>query len=245
MLRLCTTRYFWKIVIQSKTGQSTGDAHAMTRYFEYGDEAVNYLKGRDAKLAAAMDAVGHVYRPMEEGGLFSGVVHHIVGQQISSAAQATVWARMQASLGAVTPATVSASSIDDLQACGITFKKAGYIKGFATKVAAGEFDVDAVERMTDAEAIAALSSLDGIGTWTAEMLLLFNLGRPDILSYGDLAIHRGMRMVYHHRKVTREMFEKYRRRYSPYGSVASLYLWAISHMDVPGYDRDYAPKASK
>ncbi len=73
------------------------------------------------------------------------------------------------------------------------------------------------------------------------MLLLFCLQRPDVLSFDDLAIHRGMRMVYHHRKVTRAMFEKYRRRYSPYGSVASLYLWAVSHMDVPGYSRDYAP----
>ena len=77
------------------------------------------------------------------------------------------------------------------------------------------------------------------------MLLLFCLGRPNILSYGDLAIHRGMRMVYHHRKVAREMFERYRRRYSPYGSVASLYLWAISSMNVPGYDRDYAPKKAR
>ena len=97
----------------------------------------------------------------------------------------------------------------------------------------------------DAEAIAALSSLEGIGIWTAEMLLLFCLGRSDVLSYGDLAIHRGMRMVYHHRRVTREMFERYRRRFSPYGSVASLYLWAISHMDVPGYERDYAPKKAR
>lgn len=76
----------------------------------------------------------------------------------------------------------------------------------------------------------------------AEMLLLFCLGRGDILSFGDLAIHRGMRMVYHHRKVTREMFERYRRRYSPYGSVASLYFWAIARGDVPGYEKDYAPK---
>ena len=141
----------------------------------------------------------------------------------------------------MTPATVSAATAEELQARGTTFKKVGYIKGFAAKVEAGEFDVDAVKRMSDDEAIAALSSLDGIGEWTAEMLLLFNLGRPDILSFGDLAIHRGMRMVYHHRKVTREMFERYRRRYSPYGSVASLYLWAVSHMDVPGYDHDYAP----
>ena len=197
----------------------------MIRYFEYGDDAIEHLKARDAKLAAAIDAVGHVQREMEKGDLFNGVVHHIVGQQISSAALTTVWGRLKANL--------------------ITFKKAEYIKGFATKVESGAFDFDAVAHMDDAEAIAALSSLDGIGTWTAEMLLLFNLGRPDILSFGDLGIHRGMRMVYHHRKVTRPMFEKYRRRYSPYGSVASLYLWAISHMDVPGYDRDYAPKGGK
>ena len=217
----------------------------MIRYFEYGDDAVEHLKARDAKLAAAIDAVGHVQREMEEGDLFNGVVHHIVGQQISSAALATVWGRMKANLGEVTPAAVNAASVDELQSCGITFKKAEYIKGFAAKVESGAFDIDAVAHMDDAEAIAALSSLDGIGTWTAEMLLLFNLGRPDILSFGDLGIHRGMRMVYHHRKVTRPMFEKYRRRYSPYGSVASLYLWAISHMDVPGYDRDYAPKRGK
>ena len=98
-----------------------------------------------------------------------------------------------------------------------------------------------IARMDDAAAIAALSALKGIGVWTAEMILLFCLERPDVLSFGDLGIHRGMRMVYHHRKVTRQVFEKYRRRYSPYGSVASLYLWAVSHMDVPGYDRDYAP----
>ena len=215
----------------------------MTRYFEYGDEEVAYLKSRDKKLAAAIDAVGHVFREMEGEDLFAGVVHHIVAQQISAAAQATVWARMQDSLGCVTPEAVNAATVEELQSCGMTFKKAGYIKRFADKVVSGAFDIDAVEHMSDTEAIAALSSLDGIGTWTAEMLLLFNLGRPDILSFGDLAIHRGMRMVYHHRKVTRQMFERYRRRYSPYGSVASLYLWAISHMDVPGYDRDYAPKS--
>lgn len=217
----------------------------MTRFFEYGEEEVAYLKSRDKKLAAAIDAVGHVHREMEGGDLFTGVVHHIVGQQISSAAMATVWNRLVGLLGEVTPQTVHAATEEELQACGITFKKAGYIKGFADKVVSGEFDIYAVEHMGDAEAIAALSALPGIGVWTAEMLLLFNLGRQDILSFGDLAIHRGMRMVYHHRKVTRKMFEKYRRRYSPYGSVASLYLWAISHMDVPGYDHDFAPKSTR
>ena len=216
----------------------------MTRYFEYTDEATDYLKARDAKLGAAIDTIGHVYREMGEEDLFAGIVHHIVAQQISTAAQMTVWARMQERLGSITPETVCAASVDELQSCGMTFTKAGYIKGVAEKIAAGEFDIDAVGRMSDAEAIAALSSLPGIGTWTAEMLLLFNLGRPDVLSFGDLGIQRGMRMVYHHRKITRALFEKYRRRYSPYGSVASLYLWAVSHGGVPGFDRDFAPKTA-
>lgn len=214
----------------------------MVRYFEYGDKEIDYLKSRDKKLAAAIDAVGYVKREMEGDDLFTGVVHHIVGQQISSAAQATVWERLRQNLGEITPVTVSGATVEELQACGITFKKAGYIQEFADKVNSGDFDINTVERLSDAEAIAALSSQPGIGVWTAEMLLLFNLGRPDILSFGDLAIQRGMRMVYHHRKITRQLFEKYRRRYSPYGSVASLYLWAVSHMDVPGYDRDFAPR---
>lgn len=213
----------------------------MPHYFEYGDEAISHLKAKDPALGAVIDAVGHVYREVDDD-LFSAMVHHIIGQQVSTAAQATVWARLQEAHGQVTPEAMAAASEGDLQAFGMTFKKAGYIKGFADKVLSGELDLEAVAAMDDAEAIEALRALPGIGTWTAEMLLLFCLQRPDVLSFDDLAIHRGMRMVYHHRKVTRPMFERYRRRYSPYGSVASLYLWAISHMDVPGYDKDFAPQ---
>ena len=217
----------------------------MTRYFEYGTDAIEYLKAKDKKLGAAIDAVGVVRREMDEDDLFSAIVHQIVGQQISTAAQATIWNRMRERLGEITPAVVRAAAEEELQSCGITFTKARYMKSCAEKVASGQFDLGAVREMDDAEAIAALSALEGVGVWTAEMLLLFCLGRPDILSYGDLAIHRGMRMVYHHRKVTREMFERYRHRYSPYGSVASLYLWVISSTKVPGYERDYAPKRAR
>jgi DNA-3-methyladenine glycosylase II len=68
--------------------------------------------------------------------------------------------------------------------------------------------------------------------------------RPDIVSFGDLAIHRGMRMLYHHKTIDREKFEKYKRRYSPYGTVASLYLWAIAGGAITGM-RDYAPRKKK
>ena len=89
--------------------------------------------------------------------------------------------------------------------------------------------------------IRELSALKGIGVWTAEMILLFCMQRPDVFSYDDLAIQRGLRMVYHHRKIDRKLFEKYRRRFSPYCSVASLYLWAAAGGAVPGL-KDYAPK---
>ncbi len=98
--------------------------------------------------------------------------------------------------------------------------------------------------MDDAEAIRALSSLTGIGVWTAEMILLFCLQRPDIFSYDDLAIQRGLRMVYHHRAIDRPLFEKYRRRFHPYGSVASLYLWAVSGGAIPEL-KDYKPKSKR
>ena len=71
--------------------------------------------------------------------------------------------------------------------------------------------------------------------------MTFSMQRPDIMSYGDLAIQRGLRMLHHHRRITPELFAKYRRRYSPHGSVASLYLWEIAGGAVAGL-RDWAPK---
>ncbi len=73
-----------------------------------------------------------------------------------------------------------------------------------------------------------LSALNGVGVWTAEMLMIFSMGRPNIVSWSDLAIRRGMMLLYHHRKLDKAKFERYRKRYSPYGTVASLYLWEIS-----------------
>lgn len=145
-------------------------------------------------------------------------------------------------LGTVHAKTVLGAGVEGLQALGISGKKAEYITDFAQKVLDGSFDIEAVWSMPDDEAIKALSSLNGIGVWTAEMILLFCMQRPNILSYGDLAIHRGMRMVYHHRKIDRKLFEKYRRSLSPYCSVASLYFWAVAGGALPDM-KDPAPKA--
>ena len=208
--------------------------------FAYGEQELAYLKSRDRALGAAIDAIGRVEREVD-GDLFSSVVHHIVGQQISTKAQATIWRRMQENLGHVEAASVLRAGLAGLQALGMSFRKAEYILDFANKVQRGEFDLQAVAHLPDDAAIRALASLRGVGVWTAEMILLFCLQRPDVLSYDDLAIQRGMRMLYHHRAIDRRLFEKYRRRYSPYGSVASLYLWAVAGGAIPGM-KDCAPK---
>ena len=208
-------------------------------YFSYGETEVSYLRQKDKRLGEVMDRIGHIDRAVDTD-LFSSVIHHIIGQQISTRAQATIWQRMQDTLGEVNAETILAAGVPRLQGLGMTFRKAEYITDFAEKVHTGAFDLDAAAHMSDEDAIRELSSLKGIGVWTAEMILLFCLQRPDIFSYDDLAIQRGLRMVYHHREISRERFEKYRRRFSPCCSVASLYLWAVAGGAIPEM-KDHKP----
>ena len=208
-------------------------------YFQYGQEETEYLSGKDEKLGAVIAQVGRVNREVDTD-LFSAVVHHIVGQQISTKAQATIWQRMRGALGTVDAEHILEAGNEQLQLLGISCRKAEYITDFARKIQNGEFDLEGIWQKPDEEVIRELSALKGIGVWTAEMILLFCMQRPDVFSYDDLAIQRGLRMVYHHRKIDRKLFEKYRRRFSPYCSVASLYLWAAAGGAVPGL-KDYAP----
>ena len=200
--------------------------------FKYGKKEMEYLKSRDRRLGEVIDSIGRI-RWTVEPDLFSAIVQNIVSQQISGSAAASILARIEETLGEITPKTVAKTDVQVFRNCGTSLRKTEYIKDFAAKVISGDLDLTAVAKLPDAEVIAALTSLRGIGVWTAEMLLLFTLQRPDILSYGDLGIHRGMRMVYRHRKITKALFEKYRRRLSPCGSVASLYFWMVAGGAIP------------
>jgi len=209
--------------------------------FNYGDVETTHLKKRDKALGAAIDAIGPIRREIR-ADVFSALVYSIVGQQISSKAHRTIWERMKGGLVEITPQAVLACTEAELQSYGISFKKVSYIRGAAERVVDGRLDIDALHSKSDAEVCKELVQIDGIGIWTAEMLMLFSMQRPDILSRGDLAILRGMRMLYRHKEITRQIFERYRRRYSPYGSIASLYLWAISSGAIAGM-QDYAAMA--
>ncbi|NLJ66595.1 MAG: DNA-3-methyladenine glycosylase 2 family protein [Clostridiales bacterium] len=195
--------------------------------FQYGQKEIDYLKERDKVLGRAIDEVGIIRRPVIPD-LFTALIRNIVGQQISSKAANTVWNRVLNRYSPITPETIMAITTEEIQKCGMSNRKANYIKGIAEAVVQGKLNLLELKHLPDDEVIKRLSSLPGIGVWTAEMLMIFSMQRPDVVSWGDLAIRRGMMTLYGLKDLTREQFHEYRKRYSPYGSVASLYLWVIS-----------------
>lgn len=212
-------------------------------YFTYGEKEISHLKARDPVLGQAIDRIGMIKREVHTE-LFAALVNSIVGQQISTKAQVTVWNRMKEGLVEVTPQKVGQCTKEELQSFGISFRKAEYIKTAAERVLNGSLDLRGLSEAEDEQVKQELTKLPGVGVWTAEMLMTFSMQRPDIVSYSDLAIQRGMRMLYHHRAITPKLFQKYARRYSPCGTVASLYLWAVAGVAIPEM-KDYAPKKKK
>lgn len=199
-----------------------------TKIFAYGDTEMEYLKKVDPLLGSVITRIGKIERVIIPD-VFPALIYAIIGQQISLKAAKTIWARMQERFGEITPENINSIPLEEIRLCGMQSKKAEYIKGIASTVLKGEFDLNKLYEMEDAEAIKQLSSLNGIGVWTAENLLLNCLERPNILSYGDIAIRRGIINLYGLTELTKEQFNEYKMRYSPYGSVASIYLWRVSY----------------
>lgn len=198
-------------------------------YLEYGEAEIEHLRRCDARLGRVIEHIGMLQAEMSPD-LFPALVNSVVSQQISGKAAITVWNRVRERFGEITPERLSSATLEDIQSCGMSFRKAGYVKGIAEACSHGDLDLAELKGMPDSQVVSRLASLRGVGAWTAEMLLIFSLGRPDVLSWNDLAIRRGIMTLYGLDSLTRERFETLRRRYSPHGTVASLYLWEVSHL---------------
>lgn len=196
--------------------------------FKYSNDALDHLRKKDKKLGHAIDRIGIVEREVIPD-LFTALVNSIVSQQISAKAASTVWGRLFNTLSEISPQNICSSPLEDLRKCGLSMRKVQYIKNIGETVLNNDLVLTDLYALEDEEIIKRLSSLNGIGRWTAEMLLIFSMQRPDVVSWGDMAIQRGMMNLYGLKSLSKDQFEKYRKRYSPYGSVASLYLWVLSH----------------
>ncbi len=195
---------------------------------KYGKKELDYLKKKDKKLAKIIDELGIIKRTLD-ANLYSSLLSAIVSQQISGKAAETVWSRLENLAGEVTPENISKLTIEDIQKCGMSFKKVDNIKNATEKVLSGELDIENLHKLSDEEICAELSKLNGIGIWTAEMLLIFSMGRMDILSYGDFGIKKGIQLLHKLDKIDKKAFNKYKKLYSPYGTIASFYFWAIAN----------------
>src|SRR5699024_5108377 len=118
--------------------------------------------------------------------------------------------------------------ITDIEEGGMSKRKGEYIKGIAESVIRKEIDFKMFKKLPDKEVISKLTQLKGIGEWTAEMLLIHSLQRPNIISYHDLAIRRGMKKLYKMEELPKKTFNRYKENYHPYATIASLYLWEMS-----------------
>lgn len=196
--------------------------------FRYSAVETDYLAERDPVLGRAIRRIGPIERRVTPD-LFEALAGSIVGQQISGKAAETVWRRLNALTGGVTPQSIVQAAVEALRGCGLSLRKVGYLQEAARAALEGRLDEKELAAMSDREVVDRLTALPGVGVWTAEMLMIFSMQRPDVVSFGDLAIRRGVMRLYGLESLSRREFETYRSRWSPYGTVASFYLWAVAH----------------
>ncbi len=190
--------------------------------FHYNEQHTELLTQRDVRLGAFISRKGHIERTVFDD-LFSGLCYNIVNQQLSMKACDTLWCKLNAELHEITPKNCLDSA--RLKACGLSKSKADCIAECARRFISEEISAETLKCMTDEQVTATLTSIKGIGAWTAEMTLIFCLGRMDVLSLSDFGIRKGLSLLHDiDIKDIKEM-KKYKKLYSPYGTIASFYLW--------------------
>lgn len=198
-------------------------ADSINGYFSYGENELAILGKQAPELIPLFSRYGIIRREMTPD-LFTALSESIVGQQITEKARQTILERLSKALGAVTPETILAAPVETVTACGVSLRKADYLRCAAEAVTGG-MSKPFLEPLDDNEIIRHLTQLKGVGVWTAEMMLMFCFGRRDVLSFGDFGIRSALARLHGIEKLPKALFEEDRKRFSPYGTIASFYLW--------------------
>lgn len=183
------------------------------------------VAAREPRLAAQIERIGYPEPRIRDRGTMT-LLRTIVGQQVSVAAAASMWRKLEAELGAdFSPADLLSRDFDTLRACGLSRQKQGYARSLCELVEAGELDFDTLPA-DDEDAIALLTRIKGIGRWSAEIYLLFAEGRPDIWPAGDLAVQEGVKRLLDlderpAEKATRQLAEAW----SPQRGSMAIFTW--------------------
>lgn len=193
--------------------------------YDLTDKRVQYLIQTDVLLGRLIQYIGTSELVIEQDG-FKCLVKYIIGQQISDKARETIWQRACSTLDNVTPKTILLTSDNTLREIGLSHRKVEYIKILATEIVAGRIDFEKLQSLTNEEIIAKLISLKGIGRWTAEMYLIFSLGRENVLSKDDGTIRRTLQWMYDLDELpSAKEVTKYFSNWTKYATIVSSYLW--------------------
>ncbi len=198
------------------------------------DRALAALKASDRKLARLIDATEPIDpkawrkgRPL--GDPFSALIYSIIGQQISGYAARAIAGRLQERFGGriPTPSELLAMDPSDLKSVGLSGRKVEYVRSLAEHVVSGELQIDHLDKLSDDQVREQITASRGLGRWTADMFLLINLERPDILPIGDLGIRSAIQRLYRLDHVPSEReADAIGQKWRPNRSLASFYLWA-------------------
>lgn len=170
--------------------------------------------------------------PLPERGIntdhFDELIRSIIFQQISIKAGTTIFARLKEKMD-ITPENIYHGDKEEIKSCGLTYRKVDYMKNLAKAILDGDVHFNDIDDLTNEEVIKMLVQVKGIGVWTAEMFLMFSLGRLDVHSYGDLAIRRGFKNLYGlEEEPSKKDFLKTVEIWQPYSTIAHFYLWFAS-----------------
>ena len=201
--------------------------------------AADELSAADPRLARVIAAVGPCTMiPRVEGSHFDHLTRNIVYQQLSGAAAGTIHGRFVERIGqgkSPTPAQTLAHDEPTLRACGLSTAKVAAIRDLALHVSDNRLPMDQLDTMDDQDVINSLVQVRGIGVWTAQMFLMFRLGRPDVLPVLDLGVRKGAQKIYRMRKLPEAVrLEKTAKAWRPWRSVASWYCWRVLDINDAG-----------
>ena len=193
------------------------------------EKARRHLIRRDAVLGALVKQLGPCgFDKTRKIDRFAMTVRSIVSQQLSAKAAGTIHGRLLEALNTrhATPGGILALDQDRMRACGLSWAKVASVRDLASKIIDGSLALDSLDTLDDEAVIEKLTEVRGIGRWSAEMFLIFRLGRPDILPVGDVGVQRAMRRLYGLRKhPSPARMTSLARPWRPYRSVACWYLW--------------------
>ena len=198
--------------------------------------ALAHLRRTDPRIAQVIERVGPCsFTPRADGTHFDALMRAIVYQQLSGKAAASILARVLALYGDRYPTAAELLSTPEerLRGAGLSRQKMSYLQDLARHAESGALPLERLHELSDADIIAALTAVKGIGRWSAQMFLMFRLGRPDVLPDIDLGVRKGLQRAYRMRKLPPpKRVQEIGARWSPYSTYACWYLWRLLDGDL-------------